>query len=173
MLWWIKTNDNSGGRITGLREFIREPIERQHTTAINELSGMEGRLVTEENKVLELLLGHEHLTVSENEWPLKYIQLESLLASLFTGHFEWHLHIEVKKKKLVSNYGQNITPIGCNVYNYNYNLGFYNLYISSINMVTWAWTCLLDAQELKGLFLCINQVRLSFHLWWALCMFIF
>lgn len=88
MLWWIKTNENSGGRISGLREFIREPIERQHTTVINELSGMEGRLVTEENKVMELVLGHEHPTVSENGWPLKYIQLESPLASLFTVPFE-------------------------------------------------------------------------------------
>lgn len=70
MSWWIKTNENSGGRISGLREFIREPIERQHTMVINELSGMEGRLVTEENKVMELLLGHGHLTVSENGWPL-------------------------------------------------------------------------------------------------------
>lgn len=79
MLWWIKTNENSGGRISGLREFIREPIERQHTTVINELSGMEGRLVTDENKVMELLLGREHLTVSENGWPLKYI-------------FNWKVH---------------------------------------------------------------------------------
>lgn len=71
-----------------MREFIRETIERQHTTVINELSGMEGRLVTVENKVMLLLLGHEHLTVSENGWPLKYIQLESPLASLFTGPFK-------------------------------------------------------------------------------------
>lgn len=62
--------------------------EWQHTTVINELSGMEGRLVTEENKVMELVLGHEHPTVSENGWPLKYIQLESPLDSLFTVPFE-------------------------------------------------------------------------------------
>lgn len=71
-----------------MREFIRETIERQHTTVINELSGMEGRLVTVENKVMLLLLGHEHLTVSENGWPLKLYLIGKSISQFIYRPFQ-------------------------------------------------------------------------------------
>lgn len=72
-------NTGRGGGLRAAR--IHHRADRKAAAmVINELSGMENRLVTQENRMMGLLQGHERLTVSENGWPLENIKLRVKLC---------------------------------------------------------------------------------------------